>query len=576
MMLRFTRRSLVMLVLITAAVLFGTVSPKVNAASANLVWKPYLQQLSSSGVHITWTTKSGSNAVVRYSRDQSYAISKSGSSRTLNTLGTRRHHVTLSGLQANTTYYYRVYTDGANLLGSETLSFRTAPSTGTSTAFSFLAFGDFGKNTDSQRSLRDQMQRDSFRFMVTTGDNAYDAGRYSEFDTKVFQIYRSIFSKAGIFPTLGNHDYSTSSGAPYLDLFSLSTNAWRSSDKERYYSFDFGNVHVVALDSNTPLNVSDSAASNDMLDWLRQDLSQTRQRWKIVALHHSPYSTGSHGSDSRVRSKLVPIFEKYGVDLVLSGHDHIYQRSKPLRNGNVTTASNGGITYVVTGAGSAANYGCGNASWVAVSFCAQSYGLYSRVTANNDRLTIEAINGSGTVKDRLYLVDSTTTMSVPGRISLAPSPASMEASSLAASAIRTSNDNGPIDTEQTVSCLDGVPCSTTNLVAVFDANVAVSGQYTLAATAKTLNANATFHIEIDGVDVTGPMSVTSNDWAEVISTPITIPAGQHTIQLVTEGTSVVVSEIVIALGDGSTSPPPDIDPSLPSYHAYIPMVAMPE
>ena len=131
-----------------------------------------------------------------------------------------------------------------------------------------------------------------------------------------------------------------------------------------------------------------------MFDWLRADLAQTKQPWKIVAFHHPAYSTGSHGSDARVQSRLIPIFEAYGVQLVLNGHDHNYQRSLPLRAGQVTTTAEGGVVYIVTGAGESAITPCSMASWLAFARCSQTYGLYSRITVDGDNLTVQAVNNS--------------------------------------------------------------------------------------------------------------------------------------------------------------------------------------
>ena len=390
-----------------------TVVRAMRYTSANLVWKPYLQQLTDTSVVVVWTTQTGANPAVRFSIDTSYNLATTGSSRTLSVLGTQQHRVALTGLQPDTTYYYKVYTDSEDLLPGELLSFRTAPSTGDSVPFTFLAFGDYGQDSLPQRDLRDQMLRGSFSFILTTGDNAYSDGGYTEFDTKVFQVYRDVFKKVGVFPTLGNHDYNTSNGAPYLDLFDLPTHAWRSSDTECYYSFDYGNAHFVALDSNAPLNVDDGAAGDDMFDWLRADLSQSAQRWKIVAFHHAPYTTGPHGSDSRVQSKLVPIFEAYGVNLVVTGHDHTYQRTKPLRGGQVTTVEAGGIVYVVSGAGEMASYPCGDADWLAIAYCSLSYGMYSRITVNDNSLIVEAIDAEGAVRDYYVLGEYPTPTATP-------------------------------------------------------------------------------------------------------------------------------------------------------------------
>jgi hypothetical protein len=247
--------------------------------------------------------------------------------------------------------------------------------------------------------------------MVTTGDNAYPAGAYAEFETKVFQIYQELFYKIPVFPSLGNHDYGTGSGAPYLDLFDLPQTAWRTADQERYYSFDYGNVHFIILDSNSPLNVDDRVAEDDMFDWLRADLQQTRQPWRLAAFHHPAYSTGLHGSDSRVQAKLVPILENYGVELVLNGHDHLYQRSQPLRAGQVTAVEAGGTVYLVSGAGSAADYPCGTATWLAFSYCNQPLGVYTRFTVDGENLFLKAIDENGATLDSYTLTNLTSPLS---------------------------------------------------------------------------------------------------------------------------------------------------------------------
>jgi 3',5'-cyclic AMP phosphodiesterase CpdA len=537
-------------------VVYSSIGRPTYAASANLVWKPYLQQLTDTGVVIRWTTKTGSSSVVRYSTDTNSPSSASASTRTIAALGTQMHSVTLGGLQPDTTYSYKVYTNNEELWPEQTLSFRTAPRRGSSAPFTFAAFGDFGKQTESQQRLRDQMVRDSFRFLVTTGDNAYDAGRYTEFDTKVFQIYGSLFSKVAVFPTLGNHDYATSNGAPYLDLFSLPRNAWRASDQERYYSFDYGNVHVVALDTNTPLNTTDSAAGDDMFDWLRDDLSRTTQPWTIAVVHHAPYSTGAHGSDSRVRSKLVPIFEQYGVDLVLSGHDHIYQRTKPLRAGQVTPVGQGGIVYVVTGAGSAANYGCGSADWLVVAYCAKSYGIYNRIHVNGSQITVEAIDDTGTVRDRFTLSHSSnsTSVAIPGRLEVEDYRSGGTGVGYADSSSGNSGGAYRADDVDIQPCSDGPSCYNVGWITVgewlaYDLNVTTGGSYTFSVRVATPYTGKSLHLEVDGVNVSGPIALPNTGdwqtWRTVTSRPISLTSGRHTLRLVADAGSFNLNSITV-------------------------------
>jgi 3',5'-cyclic AMP phosphodiesterase CpdA len=550
------RLAIVVATLSLSIVMVGVLDRPAYAASANLVWKPYLQQLTDTSVVVRWTTKSGGSSVVRYSTDTSYSSSASDVPRAITALGTQMHRVTLTGLRPDTTYYYRVYTNDENLWPEQTLSFRTAPSRGSSAPFTFAAFGDFGKNSDSQKRLRDQMARDSFRFLVTTGDNAYEAGRYSEFDTKVFQIYGEVFSKAAVFPTAGNHDYATSNAAPYLDLFSLPRNAWRSSDHERYYSFDYGNVHVVALDTNAPLNVNDSAATDDMLDWLRDDLSRTTQPWIVAVTHHAAYSTGSHGSDSRVQSKLVPIFEQYQVDLVLTGHDHIYQRSKPLRGGQVTTVEQGGIVYIVSGAGSAANYGCGSAVWLAASFCAKSYGIYNRIHVNGDRLTVEAIDDAGTIRDSFTLSQGSGpgVITVPGRFEVEDYKAGGSQVGYWDSSAGNSGGAYRNDDVDIQACADGSGCYNVGWVAAgewlaYELLIPSDGNYTFSLRAATPYSNRSVHLELDGSPIGSAIALPNTggwqSWTTVTTPPIPLPIGRHTLRLVADTGSQNLNSITV-------------------------------
>ncbi|HMR62836.1 MAG TPA: metallophosphoesterase family protein [Anaerolineae bacterium] len=386
-------------------------------SSDPLLWKPYLQQLSDTSVVVQWVTQTGANPEVHYSTNASFDTVASGDTRTAD-FGASLHRVELTGLRPSITYTYKIYLDGADLLPLETFSFKTGPSLGSDAPFTFTVFGDYGTNTDSQKALRDQLLLDSFDFIVTTGDNASPAGNYPEFGTNVFDIYRDLFPTVSLFPALGNHDTQTENGQPYLDIFDLPPNAWRTSDRERYYSFNYGNVHFAVLDSTVSLDETDSAATDDMFDWLRDDLGQTPQPWQIVVLHHPAYSTGLHGSSAQVQAKLVPIFEAYGVDLVFSGHDHLYQRTLPIREDLVTTTAAGGIVYIVSGGGSVLSYNCSPAAWLAFSLCGQDYGLYNRVKVDGDTITLEAVIADGSVVDTLTLTQTSslplTTVSITG------------------------------------------------------------------------------------------------------------------------------------------------------------------
>ena len=167
------------------------------------------------------------------------------------------------------------------------------------------------------------------------GDNAYENGTDSEYQAAVFNMYPTTLRQSVLWPALGNHDTAQSSNPPaslpYFAMFTLPAAAQAggvASGTEKYYSFDYANIHFICLDSMT----SDRSASGPMATWLRADLASTTRQWTIAFWHHPPYSKGSHDSDTdpilaQMRQNILPILEDAGVDLVLAGHSHSYERS---------------------------------------------------------------------------------------------------------------------------------------------------------------------------------------------------------------------------------------------------------
>jgi hypothetical protein len=177
------------------------------------------------------------------------------------------------------------------------------------------------------------------------GDNAYYYGEDRDYQKAMFSgAYEPILRSVVAWPTPGNHDIrsadSHSQTGPYYEIFTLPKEGQAGgvpSGTEAYYSFDYGNIHYVSLDSDdTPRDIG-----SPMLTWLEKDLKESKSSWKIVFLHHPPYTKGTHDSDKdmdsrgrmiEVRENILPILEKHGVDLVLSGHSHVYERSYLLKN----------------------------------------------------------------------------------------------------------------------------------------------------------------------------------------------------------------------------------------------------
>src|SRR6185436_11309212 len=136
-----------------------------------------------------------------------------------------------------------------------------------------------------------------YDFMIHAGDIAYDDGTLAQFESRFFAVYAPMLAKRPIFPASGNHEYGTSDAAPFRQVFVLPENGGPGG-VERWYSYDWGDIHFVVLDTEK-VNATQAA-------WLDADLAANDQPWTIVYFHKPPYSSGTHGSDMNVRQTFGP------------------------------------------------------------------------------------------------------------------------------------------------------------------------------------------------------------------------------------------------------------------------------
>lgn len=254
---------------------------------------------------------------------------------------------------------------------------------------SFLVFGDSGSGDSKQKELAEIMLEFPFEFILHTGDLAYPDGSKQQLQNKFFSIYKAHLARGPVYPAPGNHDYLTNNLTPYLSMFDLPKQAFRKRDDERYYSFDIQNIHFIALDTNTPLYEISDKQTDDMADWLENDLEKSlNANWKIVYFHHPSYSSGKeHGGNFRVKKILVPILEKYGVDVVFSGHEHNYERTCKMSN---DICSQKGIIFVVTGGGGGPLYDFGEEQIFTASRSSQYH--FVRSVISQCKLDVEVIS----------------------------------------------------------------------------------------------------------------------------------------------------------------------------------------
>lgn len=356
----------------------------------------FLQQLTSDSVIIKWRGEADSVCV----GTDPDALLVDVEAQT--TAGDHKEAL-ITDLDADTRYYYSVGSASATpeAAGQD---FKTAPAAGELGADGSVVIwlvGDSGTATEGSEepveggaegetefvpdhpgeaaAVRDgfltyaaanELELDLF---VMLGDNAYEVGADANYQGAVFDLYTQVLSGVPVWPTIGNHemgmgdlvisptftytgpglssdsdpgtyddgdDSTEDAGMPYLDIFTLPTNAevgGIASGTEQYYSFDYANVHVVSLD--TQLTARDDEQRATMRTWLIDDLSSNSSDWTVVIFHHPPYSKGkNHDSDDGedsgrdrpqfdVRVEFTEIFEDYGVDVVYSGHSHSYERS---------------------------------------------------------------------------------------------------------------------------------------------------------------------------------------------------------------------------------------------------------
>ncbi|MGD8454157.1 MAG: metallophosphoesterase [Phycisphaerae bacterium] len=217
--------------------------------------------------------------------------------------------------------------------------------------FSFIVFGDSGRGTQAQYLLAARMGMVEYRpdFVLHTGDLVYGAGEREKYGDRFFAPYRALLAEINFWPALGNHDIKTDGGQPYFDVFELPENGPAGLPAESNYWFDYAAARVVVIDSN----LDEVVLRDKVAQWLRDVFAARPEGWRFVSLHHPPYTAGAYKPDVRVQRALVPVFEEAGVDVVFSGHDHMYERTYPLRGGQVVER---GVVYVVSGAGGAGLY----------------------------------------------------------------------------------------------------------------------------------------------------------------------------------------------------------------------------
>ncbi|MDX2088392.1 MAG: metallophosphoesterase family protein [Kofleriaceae bacterium] len=338
--------------------------------------QPYLQQVTTSSAIVGWTTSQPAGARVEVTKPTGEVVTASkGEEEATLTRSKSEHQMwsKLSGLEPDTLYCYTLFSGDQQI--TERTGFRTAPTADSTKPIRFLAIGDSGGGGSDQYELREQMDTVPFDMIIHMGDVAYDNGTLQQFDDNVFGVYGELFRNIPFYPVAGNHDHETQKGAPFRAVFNL-------PGEETYFSYDYGRVHFAAIDTELPYG--------PQIEWLDKDLAASKAPWKIVYLHHPPYSSGDHGSDVPLRKALAPVVEKHGVQLVLAGHDHHYERMK----------TQNGVDYIVSGGGGRGTRPTSVSSFTEIADEVIHF-MYGEIL--EDKMVLHAIDGTGREFDALVV-----------------------------------------------------------------------------------------------------------------------------------------------------------------------------
>jgi 3',5'-cyclic AMP phosphodiesterase CpdA len=257
----------------------------------------------------------------------------------------------------------------------------SAPAT-TGTTLRFLAVADTGSGNANQRAVGEQMAvRHRLRpvdLVVMGGDNIYPAGNLIDVESTFQQPYRELL-RAGVpfHAVLGNHDLRTDNGDPQVRYRPFGMAG-------RWYSLRRGPVAFFMIDTNV------NARWQHQMPWLKKALAASDAPWKVVVGHHPLYSSGFYGDDPAAIARLTPLFERHGVQLYINGHEHNYERTRPIRGTTFLTVGGGGawLRPVLANARSAR---------------ALSTYSFAELSVAGDSLTLDAWNSRGERIDRAVL-----------------------------------------------------------------------------------------------------------------------------------------------------------------------------
>jgi hypothetical protein len=352
---------------LTCLVLFAAAA----AAAPQITAGPYLQNVTQTSITVMWETGEPADSRVDYGLTADYGQHAASAQ------PAKIHEVTLTGLQPETRYHYRVASTGA---ASDDATFDTAIQP--ATPFRFCVWGDSQSHPEVFGPIAAAMAKEQPRLAVCVGDSVSDGEDYAQWKERLFDPAAPLMRTAPVYVAIGNHEKNSHWFYDYLSY----------PAPEDYYAFTYGNSRFVIVDTQ-----QDYAPQSAQYRWLEKELASPEAQnatW-LFAFHHKPgYCEGwdsiAYDGEEDVRRHLMPLFEKYAVDLVFNGHAHDYERG--FMNG---------VHYIISGGGGGTlDHWVRGLEHVAVSRSAHHY---CTVDIAGRELTLRAITPSGELLDTITL-----------------------------------------------------------------------------------------------------------------------------------------------------------------------------
>ncbi len=330
-----------------------------NYSFSRLLMKPYLQAIGPNSVIVMAETDTKEPVTVLYGKESLSYVATTSFYRVAEDRRSQTyvHRITLDNLEPNTIYKYRAIHNGDT---SDLFTFHGYVTEGF--PFRIGVMGDNRSNPEIHSNKSKKLAKHKPHILVYTGDLCY-SGTYSEWKKEFFtEEEQNLIASAPFYNSLGNHEAQTELTKVFLQAPSSPSN------NEYYYSFDYGNIHFLIL--NTETNVT---PNSPQWEFAEEDLARTNKKWKIVAYHIPAYAAGGHGSNERMKEFTTKVFEKYGVDVILNGHCHFYQRNYV-----------NGIYHLILGGGGSPLYEPKDAPFVQKSVKDYHYGI---LDVNDNKIT---------------------------------------------------------------------------------------------------------------------------------------------------------------------------------------------